>query len=156
MDLYNIKPDERGWRLLPSGNHVTLGNGVKLGNGVTSADLATMFCGLWLERGESVVLSKWVTRGRMSPNFDGGTPIKYEKGAHLEEAAAVASDQQCAPGLHVLEHGHRPEWYGLCDASHTDRELVSIDVRVKTADILFGGLPTMTGKIRVRALDVLT
>jgi len=135
------------------GYRVKLGDSVKLGDGVTSDQLANDFRAFWLSRGESVILTKWVTRSRMSPRFDGGTPLKYELGAHLEVPDAVANDQQCAPGLHVLEHGHRPEWYGLCGANHN---LLSIDVRVKTADILFGGLPTMTGKLRVKALDVLT
>lgn len=88
----------------------------------------------------------------MSLNFDGGTPIYYEVGKRIEIADCKANDQQCAPGLHVLDRGHRPEWYGLCSANH---DYISIDVEVNTNDFLFGNLPTMTGKYRMRGLTPL-
>ena len=33
-EIYAIAPNKDGWRVLPSGNGVTLGDGVKLGNEV--------------------------------------------------------------------------------------------------------------------------
>lgn len=148
-----VCPEDNRWVKLGNevtlGDWVTLGNGVTLGNEVTSEQLAQQFRDMWKMRGETVTLTKWLTKERMSPNFDGGTPLLYEVGKRITVDDAIASDQQCAEGLHVLERGHRPEWYGLCSADH---DLISIDVEVKTDDILFGGLPTMTGKYRVRSL----
>jgi len=87
----------------------------------------------------------------MSPNFDGGTAVEYPDGAVVEADDAIQSDQQCAAGLHVLQFGHRPEWYGLCPASH---DLIPLIVRVASEDILFAGVATMCGKLRVRKLTV--
>lgn len=96
---------------------------------------------------------KWVTQGRMSPGWGEGTPIKYEKGAVVEAPPeAVISDQQCAPGLHVLRPPYRPEWCGLCNPGH---DYICLRVEVKSEDILFAGLPTMDAKVRVRRLKVL-
>jgi hypothetical protein len=89
----------------------------------------------------------------MSPNFDGGTPIRYEFGATIEAQNAQRSDQQCAEGLHVLRIPYRPEWCGLCSANH---DYIAIEVEVQPEDHLFAGLPTMDAKIRVRKLKVLT
>ena len=134
------------------GDCVTLSNGVRFGDGVTSAQLNDYFRELYA-RTPSHIFTKWVTPGRMSPNFDGGTPIKYEVGAVIEEPKAQISDQQCSVGLHVLRYGFRPEWAGLCGANHN---LIPLDVEVASEDICFAGLPTMDIKIRVRKLKVLT
>lgn len=85
----------------------------------------------------------------MSPNFDGGTPIKYEKGIRITVPEAQISDKQCDFGLHILQFGHRPEWYGLCRADH---DLIAITVEILVDDLCFAGLPTMDGKLRVRSL----
>lgn len=146
------------------GEHVTIRNGAKIGNniilnagfslgaGITTLDLAQYFRDLWKLRGETVIFTKWVTKERMSPNFDDGMPIHYPIGKVIEMDGCKADDQQCGAGLHVLEYGHRPEWYGLCGVDH---KYMPIDVEVSTDDILFGGLPSMTGKYRVRKLKVL-
>jgi hypothetical protein len=94
---------------------------------------------------------KWVTPERMSPGWGRATQIRYEKGAAVEAVGEI-SDQQCAPGLHVFRPPCHPEWYGLCEANHN---LICLRVLVKREDILFGGLPTMDAKIRVRKLVVL-
>ena len=153
------RQNDAGWYVCPEDNQwvklgdwVTLGNRVKLGNWVTSLELAQQFRDLWKLHGETVIFTKWVTKDRMSPNFDGGTPLKYEIGEVVEVFDCKADDQQCAEGLHVLDRGHRPEWYGLCNADH---DYIPLDVEVNTDDFLFGGLPTMTGKYRVRKLKVL-
>jgi hypothetical protein len=109
---------------------------------------------MWQARGERVVLTKWLKPDRTSPGWGSGTLV-YPVGQRVEIPNAVADDQQCAPGIHVLEHGHRPEWYGLCDPEETDN-LIAVDFEVKTEDILFGGLPGMSGKIRVRGGVALT
>jgi hypothetical protein len=88
----------------------------------------------------------------MSPNFDGGTPLKYEKGK-IVIAGGDVNDQQCAEGLHVVRYGLRPEWCGLCGADH---DLMALDVEVNSKDILFAGLPGNDCKLRVRKLRVLT
>ena len=168
-EIYAITPDKNGWRVLPNGDRVklgdwvklgndvtlsdgvTLGNEVKLGNGVTSKNLNHQMIESWKALGEFHLLTKWVTRGRMSPNFDGGTPLHYSSGAIIE-SKGIVSDQQCAKGLHVLRFRHRPEWYGLCEANH---DLIPLTVRVRSEDFLFGGLPTMDGKLRVKKLEVL-
>jgi len=142
-EIYALPMDIGGWRMLPDGNEV------KLGNGVTSASLNEYFRSLFPERSE---FTKWVTPARMSPNFDGGTPLHYAMGAVLASPEAEVSDQQCDVGLHVLRLGHRPEWYGLCRADH---QFIPLRVAVKREDICFAGLPTMDGKIRVRRLEVL-
>ncbi|MCI0560726.1 MAG: hypothetical protein MN733_19760 [Nitrososphaera sp.] len=133
-------------------DYVTLGDNVVLGDGIDSGSLSKDFLSLYM-RSESHIFTKWVTKDRRSPNFDGGEPIAYPIGGILEVKDAIASDQQCAPGLHVMRYGHRPEWYGLCEADH---DLMAIDVEVASADILFAGLPTMDAKLRVRKLKVLT
>ena len=89
----------------------------------------------------------------MSHNFDGGTPVKYEKDAIIEEPAAQVSDQQCAVGLHVLRRGYRPEWCALCESDH---HLIPLDVEVAAEDICFAGLPGNDAKLRVRKLKVLS
>ncbi len=134
------------------GNGVTLGNGVRLGDGVTSAKLAQDFRNFYISAAPSHIFSKWLTPERRSPNFDGGTPLHYPVGATMD-STGTASDQQCAPGLHVLRQGHRPEWYGLCSPDHN---LIAVDVEVRSEDILFAGLPTNEGKFRVKKLKVLT
>ncbi len=133
------------------GDGVTLGDWVTLGDGVTSEQLNEIFRALYAYLPEHV-FDKWVTPGRRSPNFDGGTPLLYGVGAILEEKEAQVSDQQCAVGLHVLRHGYRPEWLGLCEANH---DLICIHVKVRAEDICFAGLPTNDAKIRVRRLEVL-
>src|SRR3990167_7185482 len=150
-EIYTISPNEKGWRVLPNGNRVnlgngvslgdrvslgdgvnlgdwvSLGNGVSLGDGVTSEQLNLDAVGLY-NRQSSWLLTKWVTKERMSPNFDGGVPLHYSLGSVVEAGSnAVVSDRQCAPGLHVMRYGQRPEWWGLCDANH---DLIKIDVEV--------------------------
>jgi len=130
---------------------VHLGNGVRLGNGVTSATLNQTFRQMYQGR---QIFTKWVTADRQSPNFDGGTVIRYPVGAVIECAEAVVSDQQCGPGLHVFRRGYRPEWAGLCDPEH---EYIAIDVAVQCPeDLCFAGLPGNDAKLRVRKLTVQT
>jgi hypothetical protein len=78
--------------------------------------------------------------------------LTYNKGGILEVAHAVVSDQQCAPGLHVLPLNHKPEWYGLCEANH---ELIALTVEVDSADICYAGIGPSVGKVRVKKLKVL-
>jgi len=99
-----------------------------------------------------VIFWKWVTRDYLSPNFDGGTRIKYEIGSTVEEPTAIVSDQRCGVVLHVLRPPYRPEWLGLCKAEH---DLICLAVEVQPEDILFAGIPTMDAKIRVRKLRVI-
>jgi len=134
------------------GNQVVLGNWVRLSNGTTSTELNLAAIQAWKELRPSHIFSKWVTKDRMSPNFDGGETIKYEKGAIIEVDDAKISDQQCGPGLHVLRFGLRPQWFGLCPPNH---DLIHLRVEVCSNDICFGGLPTMDSKLRVRKLRVL-
>ena len=160
-DIYAISPNKDGWRALKNGTRVKLGNEVKLGDrvelgnwvelgdGVTSNQLNNMFIQSFPDES---IFWKWVTPDRMSPNFDGGTPLHYGKGAIIETSDAIASDQQCAPGLHVLRPPYRPEWVGLCNFDHN---LICLHVKVCREDICFGGIPTMDAKIRVRKLEVL-
>jgi hypothetical protein len=172
QELYSIRPNEYGWRRLPNGNCVKLGNDVKLGNCVTLGNDVKL--GNCVKLGNDVKLGncvtsaqlnaefiaampevflawKWVTKERQSPNFDGGTVIDYPPGAIIE-AVGVRNDQQCGLGLHVLRVGYRPEWCGLCDPDH---RFICLEVEVRREDVLFGGLPTMDTKLRVRKLKVL-
>jgi len=96
---------------------------------------------------------KWVTLERRSPGFGAGEILTYNKGDILEVPEAEMSDRACAPGLHVLRYGHRPEWHGLCSADHSFLHLV---VKVNSEDICFAGLPTFDGKLRVKRLEVMT
>ena len=174
-EIYAIAPDAYGWRKLPSGNNVklgddvtlgnnvklgnnvtlgcgvTLGNNVKLGDGVTSLQLAEQFRQNYISAAPEHVFVKWVTQQRKSPTWSSAPPILYEAGSTVE-AEGEANDQQCAPGLHVFRLGERPEWHGLCEATH---DLIPLRVLVKSEDILFAGLPTMEAKLRVRKLKVL-
>jgi len=131
------------------GDRVTLGNGVWLGDGVTSDSLNQDFIS---HLPEMFTAWKWVTPDRKSPNFDGGTVIDYPVN-QIIEGTGTRNDQQCGPGLHVLRKGYRPEWCGLCSADHN---LMALDVEVRREDVLFGGLPSMDAKLRVRRLKVLT
>jgi hypothetical protein len=94
---------------------------------------------------------KWVTQDRMSPNFDGGVPLKYSDG-DVVRAGGKANDRQCASGLHVLSVGVWPEWCGLCDPGH---DLIPLLVAAPTDKILFGGLPGDMDKRRVAELRVI-
>ncbi len=134
------------------GDLVRLHDGTMLPKGVTSDSLNRDSIAAYAALGKVHKFTKWVTKDRMSPIFDGGTPLHYPPGAIVEATDAVVSDQQCAPGLHVLEHSHRPEWYGLCG---TDHDLIPITVEVASEDICFAGVATMRGKLRVRRLRVL-
>ena len=134
------------------GDRVTLGDRVKLGNDVTSESLNAAIKAIYCLEPYHI-FTKWVTLERLSPNFDGGTPIRYDRGNVIEEPDAIICDQQCAIGLHVLKRGHRPEWAGLCGANHA---LIPLDVKVASEDICFAGLPTMDMKLRVKKLEVLT
>jgi hypothetical protein len=122
---------------------------VRLGNGVTSDALCAAIRATYTGK---IRFSKWVIQQRRSPNFDGGTPIDYPIGAVIEVPEAVASDQQCSVGLHVLRLGYRPEWCGLCEAKH---DYLEIHVEVDAEDIMFAGTPGNDMKFRVRKLRVL-
>jgi len=137
------------------GDYVKLGDGVTLGDNVTSSELNEMFRNCYKELNKEHIFTKWVTKNRMSPNFDGGTPIKYDVNATIECPDAKISDQQCDIGLHVFRFGYRPEWSGLCSAEHTLKELMPIRVKVLSEDICFAGLPSCDEKLRVRKLVVL-
>jgi len=130
------------------GNYVTLGDDVKLGDGVTSLELSEYFRSVLPP---CFTATKWVTPDRKSPNFDGGTTIDYPAGAIIC-ATGTADDQQCAPGLHVLRLGYRPEWCGLCDVNHN---LIPLTVKIMREDVLFAGLPGNDIKLRVRRLEVI-
>ena len=131
------------------GNLVKLGDGVKLGDHVTSLALAAQ---IRATLHGTIRLTKWVTRDRKSPNFDGGTVIDYPVGAVIRDEG-VADDHQCGPGLHVMRHGYRPEWAGLCDPGH---DYMAIDVDVEAEDVLFAGLPGNDAKWRVKELRVVS
>jgi len=124
----------------------------ELDAGTTSLSLVKKHINALLEVGKPILGWKWVTHDRMSPNFDGGTVIHYEKGAVIE-AEGELSATQCAPGLHILPVGVWPEYVGLCDPGHTNMPLL---VEYQPEDILFPGNPDGGGKIRVRKLRVLT
>jgi NDP-sugar pyrophosphorylase family protein len=134
------------------GDGVILGNRVRLGDGVTSTALNEAARAALIALAPTHKFTKWVRPDRTSPNFDGGTPVHYSVGARVSIEGAEVSDQLCAPGFHVLRYGHRPEWYGLCQPGH---DLIPLTVEVRSEDILFAGLPTMDGELRVRALVVL-
>ena len=135
------------------GDWSKLGNKVNLSKGSTSEALNKEFIdNLKKQFGDKMIVWKWVTKYRMSPNFDGGIPLKYEKGAIIEEPNAIISYRQCDVGLHVLRFGYRPEWVGLCEANHN---FIKLDCEVMVEDICFGGLPTMDAKLRVKKLRVL-
>ena len=157
QEIYATTPDNKGWRKLPSGIYVKLGDYVKLddyvklGDDVTSLQLAELYRQTYRDLAPEHIFCKWLTRNRMSLGWGASSPIKYEVGA-IVEAEGEASDQKCAPGLHVFRVGERPEWHGLCEANHN---LIAVRVRVKSEDILFAGLPTMDAKLRVRKLEVL-
>lgn len=135
------------------GDWVVLTDGVELASGATSEALNLQAIENWKRLGDKHLFYKWVEKDRTSINFDGGKKIEYRKGEIVEVPDAVISDQQCAPGLHVLRYGYRPEWVGLCSASH---DYICLEVEVRSEDILFGGLPSMDAKLRVRRLKVLT
>ena len=142
-----------GWYVNPeNGDRVKLGDGVTLGDWVNSEELNKQIKQIY-QKQPFHLFTKWVTSARLSPNFDGGTQLKYEKGTIVEVPEAEVSDQQCGIGLHVLRYGYRPEWAGLCEANHG---LIPLDVKVMSGDICFAGLPTMDIKIRVRRLEVLS
>ena len=133
------------------GDEVQLGNGVRLGDGVSSAQIIQDRIDALIRAGRPLLAWKWVTPQRKSPNFDGGSSIEYPKDAVIEAEGDV-SDQQCAPGLHVLPVGVRPEHAGLCSAEHY---FIPLLVEYQPEDILFPGLPGNSDKIRVRKLRVL-
>jgi len=131
----------------------TLGDCCKLGEHETSESLNRQFLALYATSAPAHVFTKIITRDRMSPNFDGGTPIEYPVGAVIECKDAVISDRQCAPGLHVFRRGLCHWWYGL-GSPHDD--LIAISVEVASEDICFAGTPGNDAKLRVRKLKVLS
>ncbi|MFZ5559332.1 MAG: hypothetical protein ACOZAL_00885, partial [Patescibacteria group bacterium] len=135
------------------GDWVQLGNGVQLGDKLTDKKIAQCFLDEW-KQFKTILFTKWVTKERMSPNFDGGTCIEYKKGEIIKCNADPDITKQCAEGLHILRLGHRPEWYGLCKPNHN---LIPLTVQVNSEDIVFGGFleTSMFGKIRVKKLKVL-
>lgn len=134
------------------GNYVNLGNDVNLGNCVTSDQLNHQFISSYKKLGKSHIFTKWITKDRTSPSFDGGTALEYKKGAVIAEPTAQISDKQCDAGLHVFVYGYRPEWSGLCTAYHN---YIAIDVEVASEDICFAGMPGNFAKLRVKKLKVL-
>ena len=60
-EIYAIKPDEFGWRTLPTGNEVALGHGVTLGYGVKLGDRVKL--GDWVTLGHGVTLGNRVKLG---------------------------------------------------------------------------------------------
>ena len=164
-----------GWHVAPNGDRVRLGNAVQLGDGVTLGNWVQLSDGVQLgnhvrlgecvtstqiiqdriaaliRAGRPLLAWKWVTPERKSPNFDGGSSIEYPKDAVIEAEGEV-SDQQCAPGLHLLPVGVLPEHAGLCSAEHY---FIPLLVEYQPEDILFPGLPGNSDKIRVRKLRVL-
>jgi hypothetical protein len=133
------------------GASATIGDYATIGDEVDSFDLNLIFINYYKNIG-SQIYWKWVTADRMSPNFDGGTPISYNKGDVIEVPESEINDQQCSVGLHVLRPPYRPEWIGLCGLNHN---LICLRVEVQPEDICYGGLPGADTKIRVRKLKVL-
>ena len=66
-EIYKIKVNEEGWRILPNNNRVTLGDWVMLGNRVTLGDWVTLGNGVKLgdgvTLGDGVMLGNGVTLG---------------------------------------------------------------------------------------------
>jgi acyl-[acyl carrier protein]--UDP-N-acetylglucosamine O-acyltransferase len=61
QEIYAIKPDENGWRVLPNGNYVKLGNYVTLGDGVTLGNDVKL--GNCVKLGDDVTLGNCVRLG---------------------------------------------------------------------------------------------
>jgi carbonic anhydrase/acetyltransferase-like protein (isoleucine patch superfamily) len=139
------------WATISDG--ATIGADAKIGDRATSADLNDQFKKILQQQfGDKFIAYKWVKPNRLSPNFDGGTPIQYLPDTIVEEPNTELSDCQCAPGLHVLRFGYRPEWIGLCNLNH---DLIPLRVEVMTDDVVFAGLPGADFKLRVKKLKVL-
>ena len=132
---------------------VRIGDGVRLPAGSSSEKLATEIRTELQKTAPFHLFWKWVTPYRLSPGFGSASVVSYEKGSVVEEPDAVASDQQCAKGLHVFLPGHKPEWEGLCEPG---AGYIPLLVKVMSEDILFAGLPGNASKFRVRKLEVLT
>ena len=102
--------------------------------------------------GEKIIFVKWVKKlvdgVYVSPLFDGGSQRVYEIGKRIIDGGE-RDDQQCAPGLHVMLPGVRPEWLGYCSPDH---DLVALLVEVRTKDILFAGWSGCAEKFRVSSL----
>jgi len=153
-ELYALPVDNEGWRTLPNGNKVKLGDNCTLGDYCKLGDKTTSLAlvkSIIQAQPDTVVMWKWVTTDRMSPCFNSqASPLEYKIGS-IVKAKGTISDQQCAPGIHVMLPGYTPEMIGL----HSDTKLIPIRVEVQKKDILFAGTPGNNIKWRVRKVKVL-
>ena len=134
------------------GEGATIGAWATIGENLTTNDLNEQFRQNYFRLAPTHKFTKWVTKDRQSPNFDGGNPINYPTGKIIEEKESIVSDRQCDIGLHVLRFGYRPEWAGLCEVNHN---YIPLTVEVASEDICFAGLPGNDAKLRVKRLRVL-
>jgi hypothetical protein len=99
-ELYAIPVQQNGWRVLPTGNYVTLGNCVKLGDGVKLGNYVKLATGVKLgdgvTLGDCVKLGDGVTLGNYVTL---GTCVKLGDGVKLGNYVTLGDDVTLGNGV---------------------------------------------------------
>ena len=86
-EIYAIKPDEDGWRVLPNGYKVKIGDSVSIGNGANIGDGAEI--GNYASIGKSAEIGSYASIGKSA---DLGSYVSIGGGANIGDGAEIGND----------------------------------------------------------------
>ena len=86
-EIYAIKPDEDGWRVLPNGYKVKIGDSVSIGNGANIGDGAEI--GNYASIGKSAEIGSYASIGKSA---DLGSYVSIGNGANIGDGAEIGND----------------------------------------------------------------
>ena len=88
-EIYAIKPDEDGWRVLPNGYKVKIGDSVSIGNGANIGDGAEI--GNYASIGKSAEIGSYASIGKSA---DLGSYVSIGNGANIGDGAEIGNDAE--------------------------------------------------------------
>ena len=88
-EIYAIKPDEDGWRVLPNGYKVKIGDSVSIGNGANIGDGAEI--GNYASIGKSAEIGSYASIGKSA---DLGSYVSIGGGANIGDGAEIGNDAE--------------------------------------------------------------
>ena len=92
-EIYAIKPDEDGWRVLPNGYKVKIGDSVSIGDGANIGDGAEIGndaeIGNYASIGKSAEIGSYASIGKSA---DLGSYVSIGNGANIGDGAEIGND----------------------------------------------------------------
>ena len=95
-EIYAIKPDEDGWRVLPNGYKVKIGDSVSIGNGANIGDGAEI--GNYASIGKSAEIGSYASIGKSA---DLGSYVSIGGGANIGDGAEIGNGANIGDGAEI-------------------------------------------------------